>query len=318
MSVHEQKKLSPSVAAGLGFARKLGEGRELLREQRASARAGYDFNSLFADVAEYDALLREHAGQSLQDARVFEVGFGARPYRQMILQSMGVDTSAVDAEVPGLRGCPAEFYAMFRRNGAERAAKSFLRYVLFDRRERRALRSAIHKHGFSPRLDADKLIVSDAGDLRIDPASFDLVFSEDVFEHIERATLERLVPRIAEWLRPGGLALIRPNIFTGIVGGHLIEWSRAAMKGNRAKRHSEPWEHLRKRRFAANTYLNEMTRADYRELFGGSFSIIDERVTQPDLGREHLTDDARAELAEWSEEELFSNQTLFVMTPRGG
>jgi Methyltransferase domain len=313
--VHEQKKLSPSVAAGLGFSRKLGEGRELLREQRASARAGYDFDSLFADVTEYDTLLREHTGQSLRDARVFEVGFGARPYRQMILQSMGVDTSAVDAEVPVLRGHPAEFYAMFRRNGAERAAKSLLRHVLFDRRERRVLRSAIRERGLSPRLDAEMLFVSDAGDLQVAPASFDLVFSEDVFEHIERATLEHLVPRLAEWLRPSGLALIRPNIFTGIVGGHLIEWSRAAMKGDRVQRNSEPWEHLRKRRFTANTYLNKMTRADYRELFGGSFSIIEERVAQPDLGREYLTADARAELSEWSEEELFSNQTLFVMTP---
>jgi hypothetical protein len=59
-----------------------------------------------------------------------------------------------------------------------------------------------------------------------------------------------------------------------------------------------------------------MTRVEYRELFGRSFTILEERVAQPDLGREHLTDDARAELAGWSHEELFSNQTLFVMTPK--
>ena len=54
----------------------------------------------------------------------------------------------------------------------------------------------------------------------------DLVCSEDVFEHIRLSSLERLVPRMAAWLAPHGIALIRPNVFTGITGGHLVEWSR--------------------------------------------------------------------------------------------
>jgi hypothetical protein len=142
------------------------------------------------------------------------------------------------------------------------------------------------------------------------------VFSEDVFEHIEPGTLEALIPRVAEWLRPEGVALIRPNVFTGIVGGHLLEWSRASMRHPPARRRSEPWEHLRSRRFTANTYLNEMTRARYRELFGGSFEIVEERVAQPDLGREYLDEDVRRDLAGWADEELFSSQTLFVLRPR--
>jgi len=40
------------------------------------------------------------------------------------------------------------------------------------------------------------------------------------------------------------------------------------------------------------------------------------RVAQPDLGREHFDGRARAELAGWPDEELFSNQTLFVLPPR--
>lgn len=314
-----QRRLSPSVASDLPVSRKLSEGLQLLGEYRSAARSGRDFSALFADIDEYDELLRLHAGIGLDDARVFEVGFGARPYRQMILQSMGVDVRGVDAEAPALSGRPSEYYAMLRRNGIERAAKSLVRHVLFDRGERRALRSALLARGLVPRLDPTRLIVADAGELQLPSGALDLVFSEDVFEHIQLPTLERLLPRIAAWLRPDGLALIRPNVFTGIVGGHLLEWSRASMHRGPRRRRSDPWEHLRRRRFRANTYLNELTRAQYRELFAGSFDILEERVAQPDLGREYLDEQAREELAAWPEEELFSNQTLFVLRPaRGG
>jgi hypothetical protein len=83
-----------------------------------------------------------------------------------------------------------------------------------------------------------------------------------------------------------------------------------------SKRRSEAWEHLRQRRFEANTYLNELTRAEYREIFAIHFEILEERVTQLDLGREYLDTRARAELADWPDDELFSNQTLFVLRPR--
>jgi hypothetical protein len=309
-------KLSPSVAKGLPLTRKLSEGQQLFDEYRRRARKGYDFDGLFDDVAEYDVLLQRYAGLALSEARVFEIGFGARPYRQMLLHSMGVDARGVDAEVPVVSGRPAEFLAMLKRNNVERGAKSLLRHALFDRAERDALTSVIRRRGLVPGLDSSRLTVSDVGEVELPACSLELVFSEDVFEHITCATLERLVPRMARWLRPNGLALIRPNIFTGIVGGHLLEWSRASMAEPPQQRRSEPWEHLRERRLAPNTHLNEMTRAQYRELFGASFEILDERVAQPDLGREYLDERARLDLREWPEEELFSNQTLFVLRPR--
>lgn len=309
------EKLSPSVMSGLSVSRKASEGLQLFREYRERAQLGHNFEPLFGDIDEYQELLRRHAGVGLHEARVLEVGFGARPYRQMILHSMGVDASGVDAEVPRVSGRPAEFLSMIKQNGVERAAKTLLRYAFFDRGERRSFTSSIRRHGLTPYLDASRLLVGDAGQLELAPSSLDLVFSEDVFEHIEQETLKRLVPRMAQWLRPGGLALIRPNIFTGIVGGHLLEWSRASMQRPPAQRSSEPWEHLRKRRFAPNTSLNEMTRSQYRELFARSFEILEERVSQPDLGRDYLDADAARDLASWSEDELFSNQTLFVLRP---
>jgi SAM-dependent methyltransferase len=309
------ERMSPSVARGLPLRRKLDEGIQLFKQYRQEACAGANFHGLFEQIAEYDRLLRAYGGVALADAVVFEIGFGARPHRQTALQSMGIDVRGVDAEAPVIRGRPSQFVTMLRRNGFERAAKSLIRHTLFDRAEGRALERALRQRGFTPRLDPTRLIVADARVVAVEPESLDLVISEDVFEHLQRDTLEQVIAAMARWLRPTGIALIRPNVFTGITGGHLIEWSRWAMRQPPSERRSEPWEHLRQCRFRANTYLNELTRAEYRELFGVHFEILEERVAQPDLGREHFDARARAELAGWPDEELFSNQTLFVLRP---
>ncbi|MHB8235818.1 MAG: class I SAM-dependent methyltransferase [Solirubrobacteraceae bacterium] len=311
-------KLSPSVARGLPLSRKLSEGAQLFREYRRRARSGYGFDALFDDIDEYHALLRQHADLPLRGARILEIGFGARPHRQMVLHSMGLDAIGIDAEAPMLSGHPTELLRVVKQNGLERAAKSLLRHTLFDGGERRALSSLIARRGFAPRLDTSRLIVNDASELELPRGSLDLILSEDVFEHVERTSLERLVARMADWLSPGGLALIRPNVFTGIVGGHLLEWSNASMREPPPRRRSEPWEHLRECRFAPNTYLNQLSRAEYRELLARRFEILEERVAHADLGREYLDERARGDLSDYPEEELFSNQTLFVLKPRPG
>lgn len=310
------RHVSPSVGEGLPLRRKLGESLELFKQYRSEARVGASFEWLFAEVAEYDNALRQLVGIPLAGATVFEIGFGARPHRQIAMQSMGVDVRGVDVEVPVASGRPAEFVMILRRNGFERAAKSLVRHALFDRGERSVLDADLRERGFLPRLDPARLIVADVRNVNVEQGSLDLVTSEDVFEHLQRDTLERVVGAMARWLKPTGIALIRPNVFTGITGGHLNEWSRQSLREPPRARQSEPWEHLRRKRFAANTYLNELTRAQYRELFAAYFEIVEERVTQPDLGRAFLDARVRADLAGWSEDELFSNQTLFVLRPR--
>ena len=143
----------------------------------------------------------------------------------------------------------------------------------------------------------------------------DFVYSEDVFEHIPSDRLDSLVKRLAAQTSSRGLALITPNIFTGITGGHVLEWYLNEVDRSTPKA-SEPWDHLRKRKHTANTYLNGLSRSDYRELFSRYFDILEERVLHPNLGRQWLTPEARQELARWSDEELFSNQVQFALQPR--
>jgi hypothetical protein len=96
----------------------------------------------------------------------------------------------------------------------------------------------------------------------------------------------------------------------------LSEWYHHNVYSSKPKR-SNPWEHLRKKRFVADTYLNCLSRAEFRDLFKScGYRIAAETVEHPGLGSEFLVDPAlRSELSEWSEDELLSNEVMFELVP---
>lgn len=308
-------KMAPSTAP-LTARGKVTTNIALFRQYRGARRRPVKWDWLFADLEQYDALLRKHCGTRLAESRVFEIGYGARPFRLLALTSLGIEASGVDAELPVLDGSLREFVQIYRTNGFERLVKSLVRHALFDNRERSSFEHELRSRGSSVTVEKSRLLFADAVDLELASGVFDLIISEDVFEHIRRDALEVVVPKMANWLRPTGLALIRPNIFTGITGGHLVEWSHVSLRYPPRRRKSEPWEHLRKRRFNPNTTLNRMTRSEYRALFSTHFEILEEIPKIPDLGREYLTSEVANELPMYDDEELFSNQVLFVLRPK--
>lgn len=308
-------RFSPSTA-DVSFLRKASENLSLLRAHIGGRRAPVDFREMFQQLEEYAAWLSDLTGRHLGQSRVLEIGYGARPWRLVALMSMGVQVIGVDAEVPFLSAGWGEIRAALRINGMERVAKSLVRHRLVDKREKAALARELAGHGHALHIERSRFLVSDAALLDFPDGAFDLIYSEDVFEHIPRPSLEALVPKMARWLRPGGLGLIRPNVFTGILGGHLAEWTYASVLNPPPHRRETPWEHLRSRRFPPNTYLNELPRSAYRELFSRQFDIVSEVVSFPDFGRNYLTGEVAEDLAAYPEEELFSNRVLFVLRPR--
>jgi hypothetical protein len=268
---------------------------------------------LFADIDEYRQLYLKYSGSSLETAKIFEIGYGARPYRLIALISLGYEASGIDLDSPILRFRINEFFSMYKRNGIERAVKSAIRYVLFDGADRRHLEAELSKRGREFQIVESRFMVGDTADAVLGDNSLDLVISEDVFEHIPVESLRILTKKIAKAVTPGGLCLIRPNIFTGITGSHLVEWYPQNLQNHGIRRKSEPWEHLRKKRYSADSYLNELRRSDYRAMFMEYFDILEERVKLPMLGHEYLTTHIRKELDSFGDDELFSNQVLFVL-----
>ena len=303
---------APSTS-DIGVLEKTREWYGYFRKHRSPGQDGVP--AYLANLDEYSSLMQANCGRDVRGADVLEIGFGTRASRLAMLSAAGASPIGVDLEVPMLDLKPSTLRHIYRQNGLERLAKSTARYVLFDRSARRQLRQELNRMFSSGDLDYGRLEVCDVGDLVLPDRSLDLIVSEDVFEHMTVDSLSRTIERMRRWLKPGAIALVRPNVFTGISGGHLAEWGVASVRDAPGQpRRSAPWEHLRAQRFAANTHLNELTRAEYRRHFGeGGFEILEERCRYPDLGRSLLTPAVRAELSGWPEEELFSNQTLFVL-----
>ncbi len=255
-------------------------------------REGYDFSWLHEALDEYRLFLGKYGAKTLESSRVVEIGFGARPLRLTAMNSLGIDATGVDLDRPIILGTLAECVDAWRKNNAERALKSIIRFWLNDWRERRAMFRSFGDRIRSRRIPVDKMVVSNASDPNFWKSlggNVDLIVSEDVFEHIPVADLELVVAEMRASLVPGGLALIRPMIYSGISGGHQLEWYAHTITKD-IQRDTDPWEHLRRDRYPANTYLNKMLRRDYRALLEKHFEILEEREKQTELGKKQ--DDA--------------------------
>jgi hypothetical protein len=308
-SSYQRRPFFDTVREGLGLA--------VMHWSRRKRPISFD--TLDEAMAEYNSYLVRYGRSGVKEARVLEIGFGARPFRLIWLYNNGVDVTGFDLDVPLLTG---SLIQIARKNGMVRALKSAIRYHLSDKAEWKSLAGAIETRGRKFTVPAERLIAADASDSKAwsELGPIDFVYSEDVFEHIPIDSLRRIVGYMADSLKPDGIALIRPMIFTGICGGHHLEWFPHTMErgsGNRpTQRVTEPWEHLRKNRHRAGTYLNGLSRAEYVSLFLERFEILEQRVMRPGLGREYMTDEIRAELCSYSDDELFSNNVLFVLRPK--
>lgn len=280
-----------------------------------------DFAWLQANIDEYRNHLRRYSIKSLEQADILEIGFGARPLRMIALSSMGYSVRGVDIDQPILRGTPAEFMAVLRRNGYQRLLKSMVRHYLFDWQDRSALSKWLAGAGYRYRIDRERFIVGSvvAPELltKVAPSSQDFIFAEDAFEHIPPDDLRTALARMHAWLRPNGIVFVRFTLFTGITGGHLVEWYPHLVDQD-MPRTTAPWEHLRANRVVADTYLNKLRLHEYRSMIGERFEILSQGVSNPGLGRARLSPEIRAELSQYSEEELLSNEVFFVLSPRQG
>jgi len=230
------------------------------------------------------------------------------------LQSLGLQTTAVDVEQPTLSYWDSVKVA--KRHGIYRAFKSLVRRQVFDAKVYRDFSKQLQAQ-FGVNLDKDRkcLITDDCASAQFwqqNSGPYDLIYSEDVFEHIPSVDLETAVEHMANHLAPRGLLLTTPMVFTGICGGHHIEWYSGTF--NRSiNRKVPPWDHLLDNSFEADTYLNKLSRRDYIKIFTRYFNILEESTPLGALGNEFLTEDLRRKLSDYDDYELFSNNVSFVL-----
>ena len=266
----------------------------------------------------YQDLYARYTGKNLKGGRILEVGYGQRPWRLMILASLGYRARGIDLDKPLLKPSIAGLIEVARQNGATRAIKTAVRQLLFDRGERDSIAAALKERGATLRYDDGIFLVGNAVTFDFEPGSLDFVYSEDVFEHIAADDLDRLCEKMATWLSADGLAVITPCVFASLPGGHLAEWFPFTLKDQGYARRSQPWDHLRDREVRADCYLNELKLADYRAIFARHLEILDEADLDAGIGQAYLTPELRATLGGYETQELVGSRFRFILRRKRG
>lgn len=195
--------------------------------------------------------------------RILEIGCGTRPGMLMLHLSAGAHAVGIDFDDPrpGLAGLAGQL----RHNGVERAAKTAIRRVMFDGAYYRELERL---YGAKIRRDVD-VRRADARSLPYGDAEFDLVYSFQVFEHIDG--VEAAVAEMRRVLRPTGRAYLDIHLFPSLSGGHDLAWIDA----NRPPASPPPWDHLRRHARPPHVFLNRLAAHDYLAAFGRHFDVVD-------------------------------------------
>jgi SAM-dependent methyltransferase len=204
-----------------------------------------------------ETMANEKLGVRVEGLRALEIGAGQLP-RQMAYfarknQVTGID---LDRVAPDLD--LSAYVEMLRRNGPGRVLKTMGRKALgFDRRIMREL----YRQLGCRTAPAFERMQMDAGQMSFADASFDFVYSVDVFEHLPDPA--RVLDETMRVLRPGGAAVISLLPYTAEAGPHDLRTHGGPRQG------LAYWAHLRPAHRAdvqPSVYVNKLCTADWEKL----------------------------------------------------
>lgn len=251
-------------------------------------------------------------GVRLHGLKMLEIGVGQLP-RQMGVFAVDNDVVGIDLDVIPRGFDPGGYAAMLRTNGAKRVAKTLARKAMgFDRAFMRELARQLKVPSIAPlrveQMDATKLGYPDA--------SFDFVYSFDVFEHFpEPGPALREAARV---LKPGGVCYTSLHPITTEDGFHDLR----IIGGERE--HIPMWAHLRPAHAAsvcASAYLNAIRVEEWRKIIEsahpGSHIELTKRPDADALRAELGRIRGAGELTEYSDEELLCDRLVAIWKKPG-
>lgn len=246
--------------------------------------------------------------------RVLDIGCGRRYPWTLLLHGSGAHVTGIDLDYVSTSLGLRQLGIMAKRMGIRRALKRTAREVLERPFYWRALRRACGFRLKPAELDIRQM---DATHLDFPDATFDLVVSNAVFEHI--ADVPGVAKEMRRALKPGGLAYLAVHLFPSLSGGHNvprgIPGTDVLILGD-----VPPWDHLRDNRCPSKEYLNRLRESEYRAVFEKEFEILawQTQFTEPAWVRQYLTPGVRAALAAYSEEELLKRSIAIVLRKSAG
>jgi SAM-dependent methyltransferase len=271
-----------------------------LYRTRNRAFAIHDYHTVFLAALK---CLRANVHKPLPDTHILEIGCGQRFGATLLFHSLGANIIGIDYDRVTTRLSWSGLRTMAVSNGRERAFKSALRRLLFDRAYYAALERELGQPLQVGTVDIRQM---DARALAFHNSTFDYIFSNAVFEHID--DVEAATREVTRVLVPGGIARIGIHLFPSLSGGHHPEW---AFPDEHANSRVPPWDHLRDRRCMRYVYLNEMRETDYLAVFRRHLAI--QETTAVYEGRRYLSEPIRRELHNYTEEDLLKRSITVVL-----
>lgn len=293
----------PLTYSTFGLSQAARQARFALQRQRT---VRHEVDVLLRRLRRDQARIRLLLGRELRDLDVLEVGPGQHCARA---RAFGLNNrvTAVDLDEVILGLDPRTLVRAARANGPARVVKTLARKALgVDRALERAWADAL---GASSLPDPRLVRADVCAALPFAPASFDLVVSWSVFEHLPDPA--RALENVVMALRPGGVLCVAVHLFTSNSGHHDI---RAFTGSQRAL---PPWAHLRpatKDLVRPSSVLNGWRLRQWRDTFARltpGFVELQDRYDEKGL-RATLTPALRDELREYDDEELLTVDAFFL------
>jgi SAM-dependent methyltransferase len=283
----------------LGILSRMSEITSLLMEyQQGPARL------VARNITETLSALKEIAlaqGKPVMDLDILEIGSGQKSIHLAVM-SQGNRAIGIDRESTGDDLSVQGILQTIKTDGAIRALKTVGRKTLgFDRGLKKELARQMGLEAW-PSLNLKNM---DAERMTFPSASFDVIFSRAVFEHlVNPADVLREVTRV---IRPGGIFYCLLHLYTSYSGCHDLR-----VFANR--RGDIPlWAHLRethRHKVIQNTYLNCLRLAEWRSIFSDALSGVRIDALMDDSDPNHLSELAKlrgsGELSDYSDEELLT------------
>lgn len=242
--------------------------------------------------------------------RILDFGCGKTFWLSLLLASDGADAIGADTEVTQIARSWSKYRQLLGSNGLERTLRTAAWDLAFANRYYRCL-----EREFGKPLRFDKLQLAHIvnNKLPLQDRSLDVIISHEVLEHVD--DLEAAFAEMRRTLKPDGIAYLYVHHFTSLSGGHHIAWKHPDTAPSRKV---APWDQLRARRHTEiPSWLNRARAADYRRLLEREFRIQEWRWL-PKEGEALLTPDIRAELADYSEQELLHKGFIVIARPLSG
>ena len=259
---------------------------------------------LIRELQHAEAFVLTHTGTRLEGLDLLEIGPGQLA-RQMAYFGVRNNVVGIDLDVIPIGFDLSAYWQLLQENGVKRLLKTAGRKLLgFDKKFHAEMRRQLG----IPRLPRPRLLQVDASKLEFPDASFDFVYSFDVFEHLPDCA--SVLEQVARVLRPGGCSFTSLHPITAEDGFHDLN----IIGGNRSK--IPYWAHLRpqhRHKVGASAYLNGLRLDEWREVFvkkmpGVRFECRMTDNAKLDAALRELR--ARGELSGYTDEELLARRLL--------